>query len=90
MITVDDFTLYSPEEVSDMTRGKISPYTLKRLARSRKIECLRGERDKILFTKSHVTALIESWTQPCDSQPSTPAVGLAFAGTARSRKARGA
>jgi len=90
MSIMDDFSLYSPNEVSDMTRGKISPYTLKRLARSGKVACVRGERDKILFTKAHVATLIESWTQHGEPEPVSSAVGLAFAGTARSRKAHGA
>lgn len=81
--------LYSPEEISEMTRNKLSPFTLKRLARDKKIDCVRGERNKILFTEAHVNSLIESMTQKSENtQKAEAAPTLAFKGTSRSRKLR--
>jgi len=83
--------LYSPEEASRLMRNQVSPHTLRRLARENKIDCVRGERSKILFTTAHLERLIESWTKRADShRVEASGVTLAFQGTARSRKARGA
>lgn len=82
--------LYSPEEASGLMRNQVSPHTLRRLARENKIDCVRGERSKILFTEAHLEGLIETWTQRAESpQVKAPGLDLAFQGTSRSRKARG-
>lgn len=80
--------LYSPEEISEKLRRKISPWLIRKLAREKKIEHTRIERGKILFTEAQVKEFLESWSQPVAVAPAVQSVGLAFSGTSRSRKAR--
>lgn len=89
---MDDLALYSPEEVSKLTRGKISPWTLKRLARDGEVDCVRAERDKILFTKDQIRSIILRWSRSATREPVAPEVAesrVLFQGTGRSRKAHG-
>lgn len=85
---MDDLALYTPEEISKMTRGNISAYTLKRLAREKKVGCVRGERDKIMFTKQQIKELIDAWSKSPEREPVAPEVAIAFQGTSRSMRAR--
>jgi len=80
--------LYSPEEISDKLRRKVSPWLIRKLAREKKIEHTRIDRGKILFTESQVKAFLDSCSRPAEAAPAVEAVGLAFVGTSRSRKAR--
>lgn len=81
--------LYSPEEISGMLRGKISAWSIRKLARESKIEHVRVDRGKILFTQAQVQAFLQAHTQRVVAAPvPANAGGLGFQGTSRSRKAR--
>lgn len=90
--TVAAVELYTPDEVSEMMRGKISAWTIRKLAREKKIEHVRIDRGKILFTHAQVSSFLESRTQTVLAGPtvSKQVDTLAFRGTSRSRKAHGA
>lgn len=81
--------LFSPEEVSEKLRGKVSAWTLRKLAREKKIDHTRFERGKILFTEAQVHAFLQRWEQPANvrSHAEIHEVPLVFQGTSRSRKA---
>ncbi|MGV2855366.1 helix-turn-helix domain-containing protein [Glutamicibacter sp. AGC13] len=80
--------LYSPEEVSVELRRKVSPWTIRKLAREKKIAHTRVERGKILFTEAQVKAFLESCVRQADSAPEVEPEALAFQGTSRSPRAR--
>lgn len=82
------FELFSPEEVSERTRKKISPWKIRQLAREGKIEFVRIERGKILFTEAQIQGFLSAWTQTVLPPPPAEQSGLAFKGTSRSRAAR--
>lgn len=80
--------LYSPEEVSEMLRRKVSAWTIRKLAREKKIDHTRIERGKILFTEAQVKSFLESCTRPATAVIAVEESALAFQGTSRSRKSR--
>ncbi|WP_102158732.1 hypothetical protein [Zhihengliuella halotolerans] len=84
-----DFALYSPEEISEMMRGKLSAWSLRKLARDKAVECVRINGGRILFTAAQVERLLEEWTQSPKREPVAPEVALAFEGSPRARRLRG-
>lgn len=80
--------LFSPEEVSERMRRKISAWKIRQLAREGKIEFVRIERGKILFTEPQIQAFLESWTQSVAAMQPVVEEPIAFKGTSRSHAAR--
>ena len=97
MTTPTDFTGWLPAEVAEMTRGLYSESQLKRMAGRGEIAHHRGSRNKVVFFRDDVRALLRhTAVRPAkaeDAAPAAPSVEITapvvspFRTTSRSRAA---
>ncbi|WDF32217.1 hypothetical protein PTW37_10055 [Arthrobacter agilis] len=86
---------FTPQEVAEELAPAIQEFTIIRKARAKEIECSRGSKNAILFTRRQIELLIDSMKQPAEPKaaPAQPAELVAvpeqpnvFGATDRSHK----
>ncbi|MFC3299606.1 hypothetical protein FJV46_10540 [Arthrobacter agilis] len=55
---------FTPKEVAEELAPAIQEFTIIRKARAKEIECSRGSKNAILFTRRQIDLLIDSMKQP--------------------------
>lgn len=60
---------YTPKEVAKELAPAIQEFTIIRKARAKEIECSRGSKNAILFTRRQIDLLIDSMKQPAAPKP---------------------
>lgn len=60
---------FTPKEVAEELAPAIQEFTIIRKARAKEIECSRGSKNAILFTRRQIDLLIDSMKQPAAPKP---------------------
>ncbi|MHA7145477.1 hypothetical protein ACX80U_12240 [Arthrobacter sp. TmT3-37] len=57
---------FTPKEVAEELAPAIQEFTIIRKARAKEIECSRGSKNAILFTREQIDLLVQSMRQPAE------------------------
>lgn len=94
-MTDASMTLRTPEQVAahlgtdDAGEHLVSPFTIRRLVREKKVACTKLARGRVMFTEPQIAAMVAHLEQPIGSTtPGTISTANTFTPSARSRSSR--